>query len=241
MARDAEVLAQRYEQELDRLPSELVRGPVRERLVEGAQRRYQTGLRRSLIAMRSQRYFRLLDALDALVADSPVTASGEEAPTVTIDAAYKKVRKAAKAAAQAEKAAQADESDEATTPTSRMPKSRLLTRRCIGFASAPSDFAIPPQPPVTTKCPSKRRPSRRCSVIIKTAWSAANICFSRPTPRMPRARTPSPTVCSTSKRPNWPTAPANSSTKRCANSTSRCVTLDAGAGVRAGRGGRVGL
>jgi CHAD domain-containing protein len=113
VARDAEVLAQRYELELDRLPSELVRGPVRERLVEGAQRRYQTGLRRSLIAMRSQRYFRLLDALDALVADSTVIASGEEAPTVTIDAAYKKVRKAAKAAAQAEKAAQADEASQA--------------------------------------------------------------------------------------------------------------------------------
>ncbi len=46
-------------------------GPVRERLVEGAQRRYQNGLRRSLIAMRSQRYFRLLDALDAIVAESP--------------------------------------------------------------------------------------------------------------------------------------------------------------------------
>ena len=39
----------------------------------------------------------------------PVIASGEEAPTVTIDAAYKKVRKAAKAAVQAEKAAQADQ------------------------------------------------------------------------------------------------------------------------------------
>jgi CHAD domain-containing protein len=111
VARDAEVLAERYELELNRLPSELVRGPVRGRLVEGAQRRYQTGLRRSLIAMRSPRYFRLLDALDALVAESPVTASGEEAPTVTIDAAYKKVRKAAKAAAQAEKAAQADQFD----------------------------------------------------------------------------------------------------------------------------------
>src|SRR3984957_4042108 len=35
VARDAEVLAQRYEQELDRLSAELVRGPVRERLIEG--------------------------------------------------------------------------------------------------------------------------------------------------------------------------------------------------------------
>jgi CHAD domain-containing protein len=99
VARDAEVLAQRYGRELDQLAPELVRGPVRERLVEGAQRRYQTGLRRSLIAMRSQRYFRLLDALDAIVAESPVAAPGEEPAPVTIDAAYKKVRKAAKAAA----------------------------------------------------------------------------------------------------------------------------------------------
>ena len=98
IARDAEVLAERYERELDRLTPELVRGPVRERLVGGARRRYQTGLRRSLTAMRSQRYFRLLDALDSIAAQSPTTISGEEQAPVTIDAAYKKVRKAAKAA-----------------------------------------------------------------------------------------------------------------------------------------------
>ena len=109
VARDAEVLEQRYEQELNRLSPELVRGPVRERLVEGAKRRYQSGLRRSLIAMRSQRYFRLLDALDSIVADTPVTATGEQPAPVTIDAAYKKVRKAAKAAAQADQAAQEDD------------------------------------------------------------------------------------------------------------------------------------
>jgi CHAD domain-containing protein len=111
VARDAEVLAQRYEQELDRLSPELVRGPVRERLIEGAKRRYQSGLRRSLIAMRSQRYFRLLDALDSMVAESPVTAAGEQPAPVTIDAAYKKVRKAAKAAAQADHAALEDEAE----------------------------------------------------------------------------------------------------------------------------------
>ena len=71
VARDAEVLAQRYEQQINRLAPELVRGPIWERLVQGAQRRYQTGLRRSLIAMRSQRYFRLLDALDSMVAEIP--------------------------------------------------------------------------------------------------------------------------------------------------------------------------
>jgi CHAD domain-containing protein len=101
-ARDAEVLAERYQQALDKLPPELVRGRIRERLVEGARRRYQTGLRRSLIAMRSQRYFHLLDALDAWVAEIPAAASGDERAPVTLEAAYRKVRKAAKATAQVE-------------------------------------------------------------------------------------------------------------------------------------------
>jgi CHAD domain-containing protein len=105
-ARDAEVLADRYQQALDGLRPELVHGRIRERLVEGARRRYQTGLRRSLIAMRSQRYFRLLDALDAWVAEVPDAASGEEGPPVTIDAAYRKVRRAAKAAARVEPGAE---------------------------------------------------------------------------------------------------------------------------------------
>jgi CHAD domain-containing protein len=102
VARDAEVLAERYERALDELPDELVRGPVRERLVDGAKRRYQSGLRRSLIAMRSERYFRLLDALEGLVASEPApTQPGEQRAQLTIDSAYKRVRKAAKAAAEA--------------------------------------------------------------------------------------------------------------------------------------------
>jgi CHAD domain-containing protein len=102
VARDAEVLAQRYERALHELPPELVRGPVRERLVEGANQRYEAGLRRALIAMRSQRYFRLLDALEGLVAaEPPPTPPGEERAQLTIDSAYKRLRRAAKAAADA--------------------------------------------------------------------------------------------------------------------------------------------
>ena len=102
VARDAEVLAERYEKALDELPKELVRGPVRERLVDGANKHYKSGLRRSLIAMRSERYFRLLDALEGLVAAQPSPAqTGEEPAVLTIDSAYRKVRKAAKAAAEA--------------------------------------------------------------------------------------------------------------------------------------------
>ncbi|MFN8090435.1 MAG: CYTH and CHAD domain-containing protein [Mycobacterium sp.] len=102
VARDAEVLAERYSTALDALPAELVRGPVRERLVEGARRRYQTGLRRTLTAMRSPRYFRLLDALDQLVAADPVERGTSHAQS--LDSAYKRVRKAAKSAATAAKA-----------------------------------------------------------------------------------------------------------------------------------------
>ena len=102
IARDAEVLAERYASALDALPAELVRGPVRERLVDGANRRYQAGLRRSLAAMRSQRYFRLLDALEGLVFAQPLdTTPGAEPHRVTIDSAYKRIRKAAKSAEQA--------------------------------------------------------------------------------------------------------------------------------------------
>ena len=131
VARDAEVLAQRYEKALDGLPQDLVRGPIRERLVEGAKRRYQSGLRRSLIAMRSQRYFRLLDALDALAAaEPPPTQPGEEPALVTIDSAYKRVRKAAKRAAQAAEA----ERDEALHRIRKGAKRLRYTAAATGAA-----------------------------------------------------------------------------------------------------------
>ncbi len=100
VARDAEVLAEKYEKALNGLSPELVRGRVRERLVEGAKQRYAGGWRRSLLAMRSERYFRLLDALDELVAAPSATGekSGEESAAASVAAAYKKVHKAAKKA-----------------------------------------------------------------------------------------------------------------------------------------------
>jgi CHAD domain-containing protein len=110
VARDAEVLAEKYETALDGLPAELIRGPVRERLVDGARNRYQIGWKRSLTAMRSERYLRLLDALEALVAaDLEPAAPGEEPTPVTIGSAYKRIRKAAKRA----DAAQDEDRDEA--------------------------------------------------------------------------------------------------------------------------------
>ncbi len=107
VARDAEVLADRYRSALDDVPPELVRGPIRERLVGGAEQRYRTGLRHALAAMRLPRYFRLLDGLDALIAESR---SAEDRPAATtVAAAGKKVRKAAKAARRAHGEADRDD------------------------------------------------------------------------------------------------------------------------------------
>ncbi|MBO0680477.1 CYTH and CHAD domain-containing protein [Mycolicibacterium sp. S2-37] len=131
VARDAEVLAEKYEKALDSLPPELVRGPVRERLVEGAKRRYESGLRRSLIAMRSERYFRLLDALDGLVSADPTGAGAGEAPEpVTLDYSYKRIRKAAKKADEAT----GHEHDEALHKIRKRAKQLRYTAAATGSA-----------------------------------------------------------------------------------------------------------
>lgn len=135
VARDAEVLGQRYQCALDQLPAEFVRGPIRERLVEGAQRRYQTGLRRSLIAMRSPRYFRLLDSLDALLTESPPAAfdlSSKSGTPINIDAAYNRVRKAAKAAAQKTDQDSDHDHDEALHRIRKRAKRLRYTAAAIG-------------------------------------------------------------------------------------------------------------
>jgi len=106
-ARDAEVLAESYAKALDALAPDLVRGPVRERLVDGARRQYQSGLRRSWVAMRSPRYFRLLDALDGLVVIQ--TPAGEDDhPPATIASSYQRVRKATKASRTADETSHDD-------------------------------------------------------------------------------------------------------------------------------------
>lgn len=105
VARDAEVLTERYRDALDSLPPEMVRGPVRQRLVDGGWQRYKSGLNRSLRAMRTARYFRLLDALDEVVVTSPPP--DDEHPHATVAAGFKRVRKRVKTAKEAEAAAAA--------------------------------------------------------------------------------------------------------------------------------------
>ena len=135
VARDAEVLAEKYETALDGLPAELIRGPVRDRLVEGAKRRYHAGRRRSLMAMRSERYFRLLDGLEALVAvEPPPSSDGTGHDRVTVHAAYRKLRKAAKKAevAAADVDVSAQDADEALHAIRKRAKQLRYTASALG-------------------------------------------------------------------------------------------------------------
>ena len=71
-ARDTQVMQARLASLLDQEPAPLVVGPVRERIAAELSERFTTGLRDGLAMLDQERYFRLLDALDALVT-APLT------------------------------------------------------------------------------------------------------------------------------------------------------------------------
>jgi len=77
-ARDLEVMQHRLTDLIEREPAHLVLGPVTERV----SRRFGTDLRAArraaVEALNDKRYFRLLDALDALLAEPPLTALASE-------------------------------------------------------------------------------------------------------------------------------------------------------------------
>ena len=75
-ARDAQVLLLRFGAALDREPAELVMGPVRARLDLELRRAHQEGVTQALDMLDAERYFRLLDALDALIDDLPLSEAG---------------------------------------------------------------------------------------------------------------------------------------------------------------------
>lgn len=72
-ARDSEVIHQRLAEAVAREPVELLLGPVVARIDSDLGKAYREAHDRSVEAMRSDRYFALVDRLDALVADPPWT------------------------------------------------------------------------------------------------------------------------------------------------------------------------
>lgn len=78
-ARDAQVMRERLSLLVAAEPAELVLGPVKQRLDDDLSSEYRTGRDRGLEAMDSERYYRLLDALDQL-ARSPALTTKADAP-----------------------------------------------------------------------------------------------------------------------------------------------------------------
>ncbi|TJZ77813.1 CHAD domain-containing protein [Rhodococcus oryzae] len=94
-ARDAEVMAERFRDLLDAQPPELVRGPVRHRLVATNELAYRDAHIEAVAALDGTRYEALLASLDALLAAPPYRT---DAVRFGLHRASRKVRKAARKA-----------------------------------------------------------------------------------------------------------------------------------------------
>lgn len=99
-ARDTQVMLARLDQQLDTLPPDLVRGPVRERVRQAMHERHVDGCAQALQTLDSGRYFGLLDLLDRIVMEPPWReAAGRPAADAVEDALRrerKRVRRAAR-------------------------------------------------------------------------------------------------------------------------------------------------
>jgi CHAD domain-containing protein len=112
-ARDVEVMRERLKDMAAAEPSDLLMGPVTQRIEEESGARYRQAHASGLEAMYSARYFRLLDALDAFLAEPPLTeAAGKKAVKAVARLVAKdtrRLRRAVRAAEDAEDAADVEQ------------------------------------------------------------------------------------------------------------------------------------
>ncbi|WP_051636974.1 CHAD domain-containing protein [Rhodococcus sp. UNC363MFTsu5.1] len=94
-ARDAEVMAERFRELLDAQPPELIRGPVRHRLIETNELAYRDAHTEAVATLDGPRYEALLAALDALLAAAP---HRHDAVRSGLNHASRRMRKAARRA-----------------------------------------------------------------------------------------------------------------------------------------------
>jgi CHAD domain-containing protein len=106
--RDAEVLRDRLRGLVDEQPDELVMGPVKRRIDLELNARHKTAHANLIDELNGERYLRLLDDLDALVTDPPLTARARRPAKRVLAArvghAARRVDRAAQAADAAETA-----------------------------------------------------------------------------------------------------------------------------------------
>ncbi|WP_250403334.1 CYTH and CHAD domain-containing protein [Streptomyces cellostaticus] len=88
--RDQEVLAERLAKALDELPSELVLGPVPQRVASWADARHGSTRGHLIAILDSARHQALLDTLDALLADPPLRGKAARKPAKVLAEAVRK-------------------------------------------------------------------------------------------------------------------------------------------------------
>ncbi|WP_329005222.1 CYTH and CHAD domain-containing protein [Kribbella sp. NBC_00709] len=111
VARDAEVQREHFAAEVAEQPVELVMGRVAGRIDDHLRRVYKDGRAGALAALESERYFRLLDTLDELIAKPPVTGDDRKASKQIgdlLDHDRKRMRKAVRRSETAPSVAEQD-------------------------------------------------------------------------------------------------------------------------------------
>ncbi|GAA1589142.1 CYTH and CHAD domain-containing protein [Kribbella hippodromi] len=111
VARDAEVQREHFAAEVAEQPVELVIGRVAGRIDDHLRGVYQEGRAGALAALESERYFRLLDALDELIARPPVTGDDHKARKqirALLHHDYRRMRKAVRRSESAPTVAEQD-------------------------------------------------------------------------------------------------------------------------------------
>ncbi|MDQ6688175.1 MAG: CYTH and CHAD domain-containing protein [Actinomycetota bacterium] len=111
-ARDAQVLRKRLGLLLAGEPAELVLGPVKHRVDAELDAAYRTGRQKSLEALDSDRYYRLLDALDVFVTSAPLTREADQPARKIVSKLLKRdAKRLRRAVRQSKRARHGEESD----------------------------------------------------------------------------------------------------------------------------------
>ena len=111
VARDAEVQREYFAAAVAEQPVELVMGRVAGRIDDHLRGVYKEGRAGALAALESERYFRLLDRLDELISNPPVTGDDSKAAkqiSDLLDHDWRRMRKAVRRAESAETTAEQD-------------------------------------------------------------------------------------------------------------------------------------
>ncbi|MFB6719973.1 CHAD domain-containing protein [Kribbella sp. NPDC056345] len=111
VARDAEVQRAHFAAEVGEQPVELVMGRVAARIDDHLRAVYKEGRAGALAALESERYFRLLDTLDQLIAEPPLTGHNRKAAKQLPELLHHDLKRMSKAVRRAQDAETAEEQD----------------------------------------------------------------------------------------------------------------------------------